>query len=119
MQLGESRTEEITLSIFLWDGGKLLAEDAIRIWEQCDSVLGAMKQLRVTFHASSFGYEAEPESDYKALWVSRPLVLRTLKYQGEYSRSNLESDPLFVVRPSPNANTAHFDKTFCKGYGDG
>ncbi|KAK0499118.1 hypothetical protein EDD18DRAFT_1103555 [Armillaria luteobubalina] len=47
LQLGESRTEEIMLSIFLWEGGKLLAEDAIHIWERCDSVLGAMKQLRV------------------------------------------------------------------------
>ncbi|KAK0229806.1 hypothetical protein EDD85DRAFT_1026324 [Armillaria nabsnona] len=47
LQFGERRTEEITLSIFLWDGSTLLAEDAIRIWKRCDSVFGDMKQLRV------------------------------------------------------------------------
>ncbi len=47
LQFGERRTEEITLSIFLWDGSKLLAEDAIRIWKRCDGVFGDMKQLRM------------------------------------------------------------------------
>ncbi|KAK0463299.1 hypothetical protein IW261DRAFT_158675 [Armillaria novae-zelandiae] len=47
LQSGESRTEEITLSVVLRDGCKLLAEQAIRIWERCDSVFAAMKQLRV------------------------------------------------------------------------
>ncbi|PBK61228.1 hypothetical protein ARMSODRAFT_672986 [Armillaria solidipes] len=47
LQFGESRTEEIILSIFIWDGSKLLAEDALRIWKRCDSVFGAMKHLRV------------------------------------------------------------------------
>ncbi|KAK0224288.1 hypothetical protein IW262DRAFT_1459350 [Armillaria fumosa] len=89
LQLGESRTEEITLSIFLWDGGTLLAEDAIRIWERCDSAFAAMKQLRVfrielgTTH-EFFGHREEGYDRFNVVKLGEDLkkLMPVLKQRG-------------------------------------